>query len=380
MRIGVLSPGNPDNVRTWSGVPFFMTRQLQRFAETIYLPSELPRWDSIGAYANRVSRRLFGRQMSWHHLLLVARHHRRRIQRLLMREDVDLIFTISVDQQVAFLETDIPIVHHSDATFTGVEEYYSEFVDLWGWSRASGHEITRRAISNADLSIYPSRWSADSAISDYGADPTRVHVLPYGANLQSPPDTRSATDIEGRTRCQLVFIGSDWHRKGGDLAFETMTELVNRGVNATLVVVGCRPPHSNERLIVYPFLDKQNSEQLRQYQAILRKSAFLCQPTRAETFGAIFAEAAAYGVPSVTNRTGGVVDAVDHGKSGFLLPPEARGDQYADVIEAVWSDRERYHRLVRTTRDRFDRVLNWDSWGDRVEKLINDMISKGGRP
>jgi len=196
-----------------------------------------------------------------------------------------------------------------------------------------------------------------------------------GANLQSPPNRIDATNIAERQKCQLLFVGTDWQQKGGDIAFETMLELVKRGIDANLVV-GCTPPTSHERITIYPFLNKQIPDQLATYQSLWRESAFLCQPTRGETFGAIYAEAAASGLPAITTNTGGVADAVAQGQSGFLLPMAARGNAYADTIQSIWQDQDEYRQLVISSRDRFDAVLNWNAWGDRIEHLINQFMSQ----
>jgi hypothetical protein len=68
MRIGILANGDPANIRTWSGVPYFMTEQLKkRFSETVYLPSVAHKLNSLSHLLNRVSRKLLNRQMPPEH-------------------------------------------------------------------------------------------------------------------------------------------------------------------------------------------------------------------------------------------------------------------------------------------------------------------------
>jgi glycosyltransferase involved in cell wall biosynthesis len=61
----------------------------------------------------------------------------------------------------------------------------------------------------------------------------------------------------------LLFVGRDWSRKGGDIAFKTLISLCERGVDAELVIVGSTPPPEikHEKLRVIPYLDKNVPQQ-----------------------------------------------------------------------------------------------------------------------
>jgi len=373
LTIGILSNGDPKDVRTWSGVPFFMTSELaNHFKEVVYLPAPYP--DNYETYRKLdvVSRRLLGRGYLPWSTLKISRHFARHIHAALERQPVDVILTITVDHQLAFLETDIPIVHHSDTTFAAIEGYYPFFDKLWGSARRAGHQICQQAIQKATACVYPSHWAANSAINDYGADPAKIHIVPYGANLASPPTRDEVMNSNRQQRCQLLFIGVEWARKGGNQAYQTLQGLLERGVDAHLVVIGCEPPADVDRthVTVHPFLNKQDPEQLALYQSLWLQSSFLCMPSRAETFGAVFAEAAAYGVPVITAKTGGIPDAVIHEETGVLLPVDASGEEFTRLVHKIWTTPGRYREMVEAARDRFENTLNWTAWADAVSPII----------
>jgi glycosyltransferase involved in cell wall biosynthesis len=379
-RVGLLANGDPDDVRTWSGVPFSIKQQLaRRFEEVVYVPSPpgpaLLRGKKINHHLHRVTGKRFIAQ--WR--AANARRHARQITAFLRDHPVEVLVSVTVDQQIAYLDRlDIPIVHHSDTTFRGIRDYYPTFSNLWGFSARDGEAITRRALRNAALSVYPARWSTQSAINDYGADPAKVVAIPYGANLADPPSREQAVDTSARDRCRLLWIGVEWRRKGGQLTYETMVELNRRGLDAEMVVVGATPPadcdHPN--LTAHGFLNKQVPEQLATYESLWREAAFFMLPSRGETFGAVFCEAAANGLPAISTQTGGIPDAVDHGHSGLLLPLAAGPHEYADAIATLWTDRAAYESMVETTRDRYEQVLNWDAWADAVTPLMVQVIQQ----
>ncbi len=175
----------------------------------------------------------------------------------------------------------------------------------------------------------------------------------------------------------MFFIGTDWERKGGEIAFEALLKLEELGIQAELTVCGCIPPDrfSHERMSVIPFLNRRDEAQRRQLESLFETSDFLFLPTRGETYGMVFCEASSFGLPSITTNTGGVSGAVMEGENGYMLPPDARGSEYAELIARIYRDDQRYTELVKSSRAAFESRLNWDVWGMTVTKLIHEMLA-----
>lgn len=273
---------------------------------------------------------------------------------------------------VAYLVTDLPIVLVLDATHRLVRDYYAAYSNLTQRSERELDTIERVAIQRAALVLVSSAWAARSAIADYQADPGKVHVLPFGADLDVPPAAGVAQARSRTDRCRLLFLATDWQRKGGNLAVETLKALGTMGVDAELVVCGCAPPPgvSDPRLRVIPYLNKHDEGQLQELEALYLNSDFLLLPTRSDCTPLVFCEAAAFGLPVVTTDTGGVSEIVRDGETGFTLPLAAAGDAYAGVIAQTYRDANRHAELVRASRARFENRLNWDAWARDARPLI----------
>ena len=65
---------------------------------------------------------------------------------------------------------------------------------------------------------------------------------------------------------------------------------------------------------------------------------------------------------------------VSSGENGFLLPFEARGRDYAELIADIYSKPQRYQELVRSSRKAFEQRLNWDTWGRTVAGIMKQVL------
>ncbi|MDJ0599070.1 MAG: glycosyltransferase family 4 protein, partial [Crocosphaera sp.] len=256
------------------------------------------------------------------------------IKEQLQRYSLDVIFAPVACQEMQYLETDIPIIYASDVTYKLLFETYnleySQHREQWDSS----------AILRGKKLVYSSQWAANSAIEDYGANPENVEIVPFGANIDTIPDVEKTLEKCSLNRCSLLFIGRNWERKGGKLAFDTLTSLLEMGVDADLLVIGCHPPsqYKHERLRVIPDLDKNIPQEREKFNNLLLESHFLIFPTRADCSPIVICEANAYGIPVMTTDVGGIPTIIKNGKNGFMLPLSASGQDYAELIKASFSD------------------------------------------
>lgn len=375
INLGIIAADNPDDILTWSGVPYFMTKALKKYVKNLtYLSAGSLQWSKTGSLINRWSRRLFGKGYIPGYTPYDLQHKARKVERQIENYDIDIILAITVDPLVAFLQTDVPLVHHSDTTFAAIADYYPDYSSIWKFCRNRGNLYTARALTRSKVCTFPSQWAANSAIKDYGIDSQKIRIIPYGANLTTAPSVEQILKQNYSNLCQLLFIGRQWERKGGPIVFATLLELIDRGIDANLVVVGCDPKVTHEKLTVIPFLNKQIPEDLERYNNLWQQSAFLFMPSNQETFGAIYAEAAANGVPAIAKDTGGISSCVKHGVSGFLLPKNSQSDDYANLIEKTWTNPKIYQSLKKGARDRYEKTLNWDTWAQETVLAISEVI------
>jgi glycosyltransferase involved in cell wall biosynthesis len=323
---------------------------------------------------SRLTNRLRPRRASHASALLErSRTAATRIEQELAGARVDVICAPAASQLVAFLETKLPVVYMSDTTWAQVRSYYPEHENL---PRATADEkdaLERRAILRADLLVYPSTWAAGSAERDYGADPKRIHIVPYGANIDVAPPATSLPHRDASRECRLLFIGNQWHRKGGDLALETLSALTKLGTNATLAIVSGNIPKDAklpQGAVPIGHIDKNVPRDRARLEELLFGSHFLLLPTRADCSPIVCCEAAAYGLPVVATATGGIPNLIEDGVSGYIVPEGSRGDDYARVIRGALDHPTRVAELARNARRRYEERLNWAAWGRDVADVL----------
>lgn len=369
MRIGFLSDryNDPERVGSWSGLPFYFARKMREVGCEVVpirggeITGSFPEKIKQAAWLLARKRYLRGLDAG------VLRAYARSVEPLLRSQRVDAVFTVN-SWMLAYLETDLPTAFWTDATFASMLGFYDSFSNLAPPSLKAGHEIERRALARSSVAGYASNWAARSAVADYGADPERILVLPFGANLDDlpEPDTlqgwieAKAAQAAGREVCELSCIGVDWKRKGVDLAVAATEALRSRGVPVRLRVAGCLPPLGTTlppEVELLGFLDKNTAEGQERLRSLYRESHFFLLPSRAEAFGVVLSEAAAFGVPALTVNVGGLADVVRPDETGQLFAPEAPATAYADWIEAAWNDLEKYRRLAGGALDHYHENL-----------------------
>jgi glycosyltransferase involved in cell wall biosynthesis len=277
---------------------------------------------------------------------------------------------------LAALDDDRPIYMYSDATVPGLCGYYGEWKNVLGSSYREAMAVERAAANRCRKVFFASEWAKRSAIDAYGLAPDSVIVVPRGANVDAPPSASVIqTSLTGRLLAspEILVVGRDWHRKGMDVACETLELLRQRSVPATLTLVGTTPPRHTripKDVTILPFLSRRNAvDAARLRDCFLRATLFLL-PTRAEAMGIVLAEAAAYGLPAVARNTGGTSAAVLHDETGFLVSESAGPEEFATAVERVISSRECYERLALSARRRYDEVLSWPAC---VSRIVEEM-------
>lgn len=329
----------------------------------------------------RIHSKIFSKKYNSIHNILSSKFYASKINETLKAKKIDILFAPAASTEIAYLKTSIPICYLPDTSFGQINEYYGGFSGLSALSIKESNWIEKKAIANSATQVYSSNWAADYVIKNYKADRTNIYTVSFGANIDLIPDeTAIKKDFNGPIN--LLFLGMDWKRKGGDIAIEAFTILLNKGYNITLTICGCVPPDqtTNPRIKIIPFLNKNNPEEYDDFLKLLYQTHLLFVPTRADCTPIVFCEASAYSIPVITTNTGGVSSIIENNINGFALPFESKPIEYADQIEVLLNDRIKLKELSMLSRQKFNEELNWNSWGKKMREILLLTIHKNQIP
>lgn len=168
----------------------------------------------------------------------------------------------------------------------------------------------------------------------------------------------------------LTSISSLIPRKGFDVLLNAVSKVVKVIPNIKLVIVGSGPLELMCRQLVRELKIENNVLFLGFVENfpyhILAASDVYVSASNAESFGIVYAESMAYGIPVVATNVGGIPEVVENEKTGLLVPP-GNADNLADAIINLLRNKELRTTMGQNGRKRVERLFNL---GDRVEELI----------
>lgn len=375
-----ISPYDPEDVSKWSGTIYFLFQALKENAEDVPVLNVRGRFAAVLDFAARALNRIvqacgisFDCRFSTAYALISGAYFTIK----LFFAKGDTIVAVAASNYMPYVFTRKPIIYISDGTFRSVCELYPAFRALPGWSRRQGERNEARSLSRARFAIYSSDWALESAQRHYGVRREQLFSLPFGPNIQprlieeyyDPKIIRSQDEI------RILFVSADWQRKNGELVVEICQSLIAVGAKVRLITIGDTPAHADRLGFVdnRGFLHKSDRSELLEICEAYQQAHFFVLPTKADTFGVVFSEAQAFGVPSVTYDVGGTSAAVVHGKTGILLPVGSEAAAFSKCILRYIENPDLYHELSSCCRERYRTEANWQSWSALILALAERL-------
>jgi glycosyltransferase involved in cell wall biosynthesis len=252
--------------------------------------------------------------------------------------------------------------------------------DFYHWEiDDKSFEVEKDCIQKSSRVIYSSDFMVSLAQKEYVINATdyknKFNVVPFGLNMDDIPQTVFKKDFSGELN--IVFVGRDWERKGGELVLNLFDELEAKGFNVHLTVIGSDPDSAKNKpnINVIPYINKSIPEQQQQYFNVLKNAHFLILPTKADCTPMVVAEANAFGVPALVSDVGGLPTIVQNGRNGYLHSESAKALDYLMTIERTFNNKENYSELSFQSRQVYETVLNWDAWAKQIN-VIGTSINK----
>ncbi len=383
MKLAYVSIFDARDVRNWSGTLLHIWQALEAQGIEIEIIDNLRHGPSLRRKLRKLRGRCLERREFLHFWDVdTARDYASDVAARLQGTNADMVLSAS-PVPLAYLNCPQPKILWTDASFAALSRDYEEFKPerLCKATVANARAIDCAVGQNCALLLFASDWGAEWAIRETAVDVRKVAVIPYGANFEVKHgiDTvrRLAAD-KPRDKIEFLFVGVDWQRKGAAKAISVVEGLRARGFDAHLTLVGCSPP-SGETVPPFVhlrgFISKTTQEGRSQINDLYRSSHFLIVPTIAEAYGLVFAEASAFGVPSLSHAIGGVTTVVHNDVNGRLFALDQPVSDWVDWAADVLQSPERYRRLAEASYREYEARLNWNVAGRHAAAAIHRVTA-----
>lgn len=222
--------------------------------------------------------------------------------------------------------------------------------------------------------IVPSHVIGRHMIEDFGVPRDRIRLIPRSVDLKRftyvPPSERKP-----HSSFNVGIIGRLSSIKGHLYFIKAMAHVLRDIPQLKIWIVGDAPSskasYKEELQVLVKRLGLwQNTEFLgtqKDIPEILKNTDLLVLATTTqEAFGRVIIEAQACGVPVVATSVGGVVDIIDDGKTGLLVPA-ADPENMAEAVTKIYKDKKLAQDLVENAYRKVKQKYN-------VELMVQSTI------
>jgi alpha-maltose-1-phosphate synthase len=241
--------------------------------------------------------------------------------------------------------------------------------------------IEKTAVEAADRVIAVSAKMRDDILQHFKCDPARVVVIHNGIDPERfvHTDARDHLDRLGVKSPYVLFVGRITDQKGIFHLLEAAKALP-AGVQVVLCASAPDTPEIEERLrkAVATLPNVKWINEMVPHEVVLQlysHAAVFCCPSVYEPFGLINLEAMACETPVVASAVGGIVEVVEDGKTGLLVPP-ARPDVLAQALTRILENPETGRRMGKAGRARVEARFSWASVAERTQQVYAEAIAE----
>ena len=180
-------------------------------------------------------------------------------------------------------------------------------------------------------------------VNFYSTPADRMNIIPPGIDSNwgsfRPINIRDKLGIPSEDKI-ILFVGSDFSRKGLDRAILGLSYILKKEKTASLVVIGDDRRDPYNKIIKEESLDEKVffMGPSQEVASFMKSSDLLIHPAREEAAGNIIIEAIVSGLPSLVTEAVGFSSEVLKYKSGAVLAGKFNQDDFNILLENTISE------------------------------------------
>jgi glycosyltransferase involved in cell wall biosynthesis len=261
----------------------------------------------------------------------------------------------------------LPWIHENDQS---LGQYFSNYIKFEGFVKNRIVDFSTDMVNSEKCKavIVWSNWARMGYIED-GVDQSKINVIPPSFTT---PDTKR---MEHSSR-NLLFVGRDYYRKGGDVVLKVFENLKKSFENIHLTFVGriedVKALERVRRDKNISHFDHVSGSELR--KRIFPMSDIFILPTIAEAYGMSVLEAMSNGIPVVASGISAIPEVVEDGVNGYLANPGSV-QSFTSACARLLDDEEKRSEMGQNAREKIALDFSREKIGRELYRLYLNCAS-----
>jgi glycogen(starch) synthase len=274
----------------------------------------------------------------------------------------DLVFHLYGMYSPLYHKFDIPYAIYLDYTMILGERNWTHWAPFPNYKeRNDWVDLERRNYERAHHLFSMSEQVKSSLVEDYGIAPEKISVVGVSGNYKEPYDGPKSFGSK-----QILFNGSEFARKGGDLVLEAFRKVRKIIPNAQLVIIGKDLKIEEEGVNNIGSISSR-SEMFN----LFLNTDIVVAPARCDPFPLFVIEAMNYGIPSIVSANDGMPEIVDHEVTGIVIN-QYKSDILAAQIIRLLSDTSLLESMSKKARDKVKIRFNWQCVAQKIFQALSN--------
>ena len=230
-------------------------------------------------------------------------------------------------------------------------------------------------IKYAKKIIVHGKYLKNAMVHKYKRSSEDIHVLPRGVNSVYTRYIERSVEEE---RCTVMYFGRIWGYKGLRYLIEAEPLISKKVPNAKIVIAGAGEDFqkyrelmvNKERFIVYnEFISHKMVAKL------FQKASLIVLPYTDGSQSGVIPQAYAFKKPVVTTNVGSLPENIEHGITGYVVPPRDSKKLAEAIIDLLVNDEKR-KRMGENAYKKTKEELAWGNIALKTVEVYKRALSK----
>jgi glycogen synthase len=282
----------------------------------------------------------------------------------------DIVFHIFSMSSPFWKDFDIPFAMYLDYTMALSEQNWPDWAffinskqrDAWIRCESKTYELACHIFVMSSI-------VKNSLIQDYGINPQKITVVGVSVNFLNNENNQIKKTFGSK---KILFNGSDFFRKGGDIVLKAFIKVKKIIPDAKLVVIGKKiNPLTIRNIDGIENIGKISSPEKMKH--LFSETDLIIAPARCEPFGIFLVDAMVNGVPCVVTagNANGMPEFIENWVDGVVVS-QANPDLIADTMIKLLDDSDKLSLMSEAAINKIQTKLNWDSISKTIVNILEN--------